>query len=125
MVAKSGKRKARRSPYKQIRDLSAPLGFPLQAWKLAVLAVRYHRGMLRRDGSELAAPLSANQKHVLRLIAAILHFARALAGKEDPGIRNLEISLSADVLVISAAGYHEESDLARKAAAARHPRPIL
>jgi hypothetical protein len=49
----------------------------------------------------------------------------AFACRDDNRIRHLEVSRMTDAIVISAAGYFEDSSLAGKLATARHPLEVV
>ena len=121
----AGGKSAIKSGYKQIRKTEPPFGFPVEAYELAALAVRFSRGTLVRPESKHLALLSEAQKQALQLLAAILCLADAFAGKDDHGIRHLEVSRMTDAVLISTTGYREEGAMVRKLAAARYPLEVV
>lgn len=120
-----GGRRGGRASYKQITRTEPPLGFSAETYRLAALAVRYHRGAVRRPESRHLAHLNEEQKRAVQLAAAILCLADAFACRGEERIRHVHVSRMTDAIVISAAGYQEGDLLARKLATARYPLEVV
>jgi CHAD domain-containing protein len=120
-VGRGARKNAGKSSYKQISKTDPPLGFPVRVYRLAALVVRIGRGARISAADKHVARLSQSGKDALKLLVAILSLADAFAGKDDSGIRHLEVTRLTDSLLISAAGYSEDNPIARKLAAARYP----
>jgi CHAD domain-containing protein len=112
---------SRKARYKLIRKTDPPLGFPAHVYQLVALTIRSPRDVGIRLEEKPFARLSEYERRSVQLFAAILHLAESLAGKNDHGMRHIEVAWMNDVLVISAEGYREEDAMARRLAAARHP----
>jgi len=121
----AGGRKRGKSSYRLIRKTEPPLGFPPGVYALAAPAARCRRSGIRGPAGKHLALLPEARRPGLRLIAAILCLADAFAPGPEQAIGRIEVGRKTDVLVISAAGYREDSDLAREVAAARHPLEVV
>jgi CHAD domain-containing protein len=120
-----GRKKGGKSSYKQITRVEPPLGFSEETYRLAALAVRYHRGAVRRPESGHLARLTEEQKRAVQVAAAILCLADAFACRGEERIRHIHVSRATDAIVISAAGFREGGPLARKLATARYPLEVV
>jgi CHAD domain-containing protein len=121
----AGGKKRGKSSYKRIRNIEAPLGFSAETYELAVLAARYPRGAVTRPEANPLTRLTEERKQAVQLAASILCLVNAFSCGGGSGIHRLEVSRMTDAIVISAAGYREESTLALKLAAARHPLEVM
>jgi CHAD domain-containing protein len=120
-----GGKKHGKSSYKRIRNSEAPLGISAETYELAALAARYPHGADTGPEAKPLARLPEERKQTVRLVAAILCLADAFACGDDSSIQHLEVSRMTDAILISAAGYREESFLARKLATARYPLEVV
>jgi CHAD domain-containing protein len=120
-----GRKRAGKSSYKEITRVKPPLGFSVESYRLAALAVRYQRGAVRESEDKPFARLNEEQKRAVQLAAAILCLADAFACRGEEPIRHVVVSRMTDAIVISVAGYREEGPLARKLATARYPLEVV
>jgi hypothetical protein len=120
-----GGKKRGKSSYKRIRNTGAPLGFSAETYELAALAARFSRGAVIRPEAKPLTRLSEERKQAVQWAAAILCLADAFICRDGDRIRHIEVSRMTDAIVISAAGYLEESSLAGSLAAARHPLEVV
>jgi CHAD domain-containing protein len=121
----AGGKKHGKSSYKRIRNTAAPLGLSAETYELAILAARYPRGAGTGPESKPLARLTEEKKQTVQLVAAILCLADAFACGDDSRIQHLEVNRMTDAVLISAAGYREDSVLARKLATARYPVEVV
>jgi hypothetical protein len=113
-------RKRHKRSYRLLCKLQLPIGLELTDFRMAALAVRYHRGALPAPDHKPAQELMEEDAKRTILLAAILRLAVAFSISPQIEICALEINDSGRQLLIRAKGYDEYSSLAQKLARDRH-----
>ena len=120
-VAGAGAGKSRqKSARKFLRGLALPPGWHNGEWELLGFVVRYHRGAEPKAKSGPFSRLSVEQQNVIRALAGVLRFARAL---RKCGVENgaaLRAEKSPDAIVLRVPGLIDDVDTAARLAAGKH-----
>lgn len=106
--------------FRMISSLGPMLGWTREEIRLAALVARYHRRALPQLKHAAFARLSAGRRQKVLLLAGILRLANAFDQRHDRTVRNVEIEVSRDRIVVKAEGYSGQEPLASHIALARH-----
>jgi CHAD domain-containing protein len=106
--------------YRMIRRLAPPLGWRAQDLLMAGAVARYHRGVLPRSGQKLLEGWSAERRHQISRLAAILRLASAFDASHDGRIRKLAVQGRQGFLLVTAQGYSPRGPVGETVAAGRH-----
>jgi CHAD domain-containing protein len=113
-----------RPPQKAARKLllalPIPPGWSQEEWEVLAYTVRYHRGAEPKIKGGAFSKLSVERQNIVRALAGVLRFARALRRCGVEGGGGLRAEKSADVIVLRVPGLVDDVDTASRLAASKH-----
>jgi CHAD domain-containing protein len=114
------KKKHQKASFRQILNLSPPLGWTAKSLHQVALVVRYHRGGFPHSQHKGFAGLTGAQRQTITLLAGILRLATILDLNQGQRIRGLEVIKTESAVIILADGYAPNDPLGAKIARARY-----
>ena len=104
----AGKKGHHKMSYNMIRGLTPPPGWTAEEMEMAALAARYHRGKSPREQHLGFALLALPQRQAVTFLAGILRLAEALDAGHTGAVERLEVTATAELVVIQADGIVED-----------------
>lgn len=116
----SGRKGHHKAAYRQIRDLTPPLGWSSEEMEIIAQIARYHRGAEPSPRHAPFASLPADQREAVMHLGGLLRLAAALDATHNGSVQALRVESQPDILTVWAKGYMEDEEHARMLAAERH-----